>query len=453
MGYATLSILALYFFNGTAGSGDSVHHYLFAKYAPSSPHLFFNHWAKPLFVLLASPFSQFGFIGIKIFNALLTGASLYFTTKSVEKMELPNSSVVFILALFSPLFFVLTFSGLTEPLFAFFISFALFQVTKKNLIFASILVSFLPFIRSEGLIIIGVFALFFLFKKQWKPLVLLGFGHVAYSLAGWPFTGDLLWVFNKIPYAHLSSTYGSGDLFHFVDQLFYVVGAPIYILFMLGIVKIIIDSFQKKITTEIFIIVFLGTGAFILAHSLFWYMGIFNSMGLKRVLIAIIPLTSIIALIGYNFIISAIPLKNNWKPILHFAIIGLVLIFPFTSNPAAIDFKEDLMLTNDQVLVGKISKRIIQLKGEKSCVLHSNPYLSLILPLNHFDSSERKEFTQEYMSSSKSGDLLIWDSWFAVIEHGVLESELLINLQLLRIEEFSIDDSEREIRYVIFKRR
>ena len=53
----------------------------------------------------------------------------------------------------------------------------------------------------------------------------------SYKNAGFYIYNDLFWVINKIPYARLSSTYGSGELFHFIDQMNYVVGIPIYILF------------------------------------------------------------------------------------------------------------------------------------------------------------------------------------------------------------------------------
>lgn len=70
--YTIIAAFTLYYFNGTGDSGDSIHHYLFAKYAPIHPSLFFNHWAKPLYVLIFSPFAQFGFIGVKILNTFIS---------------------------------------------------------------------------------------------------------------------------------------------------------------------------------------------------------------------------------------------------------------------------------------------------------------------------------------------------------------------------------------------
>ena len=77
--YIVIAVLTIIFFNGTGDAGDSIYHYLFAKYAPIHPELFFYHWAKPVYVLLASPFAQFGFTGIKIFNALVSLTTIFLT--------------------------------------------------------------------------------------------------------------------------------------------------------------------------------------------------------------------------------------------------------------------------------------------------------------------------------------------------------------------------------------
>ena len=301
--YAIIATFTILFFDGTGGAGDSIQHYLFAKFAPLHPQLFFNHWAKPVYVLLVSPFAQFGFIGVKIFNAIVSLLSIFFTFKIAQKLNLKNAIMGAVILIFSPLYFVLTFSGLTEPLFALFISISLYAILKHKYIAACLIVSFLPFIRSEGLIIIGVFAFYFLLKKKWKLIPLLLFGNVVYSIAGFFVYNDFLWVFNKIPYAHLSSTYGSGRLFHFVDQLIYIVGVPIYILFWLGVISIIWKSiililnnfakqklfrssnavqkqiwkfcnsfpykYKKKINLELQVLVFLGFLSFFVAHTLF----------------------------------------------------------------------------------------------------------------------------------------------------------------------------------------
>ncbi len=134
--YAIIATLTIIFFDGTGDGGDSIQHYLFAKFAPLHPQLFFNHWAKPVYVLLVSPFAQFGFIGVKIFNAIVSLLTIFFTFKIAQKLNLKNAIMGAVILIFSPLYFALTFSGLTEPLFALFISISIYAILKHKYIAA-----------------------------------------------------------------------------------------------------------------------------------------------------------------------------------------------------------------------------------------------------------------------------------------------------------------------------
>ena len=378
--------------------------------------------------------------------------TIFFTFKIAQKLNINNAIIGAIILIFSPLCFVLTFSGLTEPLFALFISIGLYTILVKKPIISCLLISFLPFIRSEGLIIIGVFGLYFLLKRKWKLIPFLLFGHIVYSIAGFFVFNDLLWVFNKIPYARMSSTYGSGELSHFVTQLMYVIGVPIYILFWSGVLIIIWKSIKNRISIEIQILVFLGFFSFFIAHSLFWYLGIFNSMGLNRVIIGVAPLISIISLIGFNFLTDEI-FKNKRIPNLIFQglLIAYILIFPFTSNPAAINWERDLSLSKDQQSANQIADLISHNRGSNQRFVFAHPYLSEVLKIDHFDDTKRLELTADFMNHIKSGDIVIWENWFAVVEHGVTKEYLDTNTELTCLHNISVWDQGREILYSVYQ--
>lgn len=55
---------------GYIGDADSATHYRFARYAWKYPVNLLDHWAKPVFTLLASPFAKFGHTGVSVFNLL-----------------------------------------------------------------------------------------------------------------------------------------------------------------------------------------------------------------------------------------------------------------------------------------------------------------------------------------------------------------------------------------------
>jgi hypothetical protein len=452
--YAVLATLTIIYFNGTGDAGDSITHYLFARYAPVHPELFFDHWAKPVYVLLACPFAQFGFTGIKVFNAVGALFTIFFTYRTVQELMLKNAVLVVVIMIFTPLYYILTFSGLTEPLFALALAVCLYLAIKEKFLAASLVISFLPYIRSEGLIIIGVFAFWLLLKKQWKVLPFLFFGSFVYSIAGFFVYHDLLWVFSRIPYAQAGSPYGSGSLFHFTEQLFYVTGVPVYILFWLGIISIILRSFRKTITQEELILVAGGFLCFFVAHSLFWYFGIFNSMGLKRVLIAVMPLTAIISLQGFNFITDFI---SSDKMILKRTVQGIlviyIVIFPFTANPAAINWKKDMMLNKDQQCALEAVHFIADKKLTGSQILCAHPYVFMALNIDCFDNRERPGFSQNDIRQMKPGDIIIWENWFALVESNISNKALEEDSTLVNLYNSTVEEDGREILYSVYIRK
>lgn len=447
---AILSAFILIYYKGTGDAGDSVLHYLYSKYAFEHHGLFFNHWAKPLFVLLSSTFAQFGFTGIKVFNVVVMLFTSYFTYLSIVRLKIQNAIVGPLILLFSPLVFVLTFSGLTEPLFALFLILSIYLTLSQKLIPALILISFLPFIRSEGLFYLGIFALYLVLQKKWKTLPLLLTGHVLYSVAGYAFYKDLFWIFTKIPYAKMSSTYGNGNAFHFVHQMNYVVGIPIYILFWLGVFTVIWKIIKQKIQRDFFVLIFLGFFCFFIAHSIFWYMGIFNSMGLKRVLISVAPLASIIALLGFNTVTTFFQ-HQKIRLILQGLFVAYLIVFPFTSNPAAIKWESDFSLSTDQIMAQKVSEFVQQLPNKKRRYFYTHPYLSMVLHTDHFDEGKRLELNGEYNRLMQKGDLIIWENWFAVVECGIRKEQLDQNQNLKALYDSTALQKGRTVQFTLYE--
>src|SRR5580658_10738476 len=77
--FFTLGIILTFTANGTCDDGDSIMHYQFARWAIVHHQLFFDHWAKPLYVLIACPFAQLGIPGIKVFNLLVSSITILLT--------------------------------------------------------------------------------------------------------------------------------------------------------------------------------------------------------------------------------------------------------------------------------------------------------------------------------------------------------------------------------------
>ncbi|MDQ3111787.1 MAG: hypothetical protein M3R17_18010 [Bacteroidota bacterium] len=453
--YAVLAAFTIFYFNGTGDSGDSITHYLFAKYAPRHPDLYFHHWAKPVFVLLASPFAQFGFGGMKLFNVLNTLGTIFLTYKIAERLQLKNTYAVALLLIFSPMYFVLTFSGLTEPLFALFLAGAIFLCTKRKYLPAILLVSFMPFVRSEGLIFLGVFGVYLIAKQKWKLIPWLAAGHFVYSFAGYFAHQDLLWVFRKIPYAHFDSIYGRGDMGHFAKELFYILGLPALVLFLFGFVALLKDILKrKKISRLVWIVVFGGFLCFFAAHTIFWYYGIFGSMGLTRVFICVIPLMALIMLKGFNFLTEEIiPDRKNISVVLKVAILFYIVAFPFTRTHGAIVFDRDMTLSVEQKAAEEVGKFLFEQKTETPKIAYEAPHLAIALNIDPFDQRKRTHLNAANLKTLKSGDVLIWDNHFALLDMKINKEELDQDTTFTNVFTIPMSENGREAEYRIYRKK
>lgn len=478
--YIIIAALTIYLFDGTGDPGDSVLHYLYAHYAFQQPELYFDHWAKPFFVLLSSPFAQFGFVGMKVFNAGITTISLYCTYRVAKSLGIAFAEGAMLFYMFAPLCYVLTFSGLTEPLFACVtIASAFFWIVKKNHILAFSLLSFLPFVRSEGLIFVILLGLYGIWKQEWKSLPFLALGHVVYSIAGYFVYKDILWVFTKIPYANMSSPYGKGALFHFIEQSPIVIGLPVFGMLVLGVISIgfylwtrsselrsdisatplrttdIPTATTKVWITEELAWIWLPYLAFLGAHSLFWYLGIFNSMGLNRVLIGVMPLMAIIALRGYHFFFSCFAAFPKLQTVLRYGFWIYLLIYPFTDNHGAVHWKRDMYLTTAHQSLATIGKSLEHTKNQGYVYYVNAPYICEVLDLNPFNPKERRLLFQHELvelSHTHQKAILIWADYCPEAPMTIRDIQAILpEITLLQKYEYTDDDGQIR-RFEVWKR-
>ena len=425
--FVAFCLVAL-FKDGTGDEADSISHYFISRYAIEHPYLFIHHWGKPVFVLLSTLFAQSGFTGIKLFNCLMACLTAFFTYRTAKLLRMDMAWLSVLLLFFSPLYFILMFSGLTEYLFAFVLILSVFLMIDGKTKFSSILVSFIPFVRTEGLIVIGIFAFYLIIKKKFRIIPWLLTGHILYSLAGFLYYRDFLWVFREIPYLNMGSPYGTGHIWDFFNKLYYVIGFPVYLVLGLGIMYILITFFKRSLRlsrksyNDELILVYGTFVAYFLAHSLFWGLGIFNSMGLGRVMIAVLPAIVLIGLRGIQMVSG---FRSTWlNLIVKAAVIAYLLVFPFTGNPAAVKWKTDFDLTSGQKL---IKEMIGQVKsGNQTMKIYSsNPYIPLVWEADPFDTLEFERLSKFTGKNLDDRPVLIfWDNWFSVIEDHVTHDNL-----------------------------
>lgn len=422
--YAIVMVAIALLADGTGDEGDSILHFLYAKTAWQYKIHFFNHWAKPVYVLFAFPFAHFGFVGVKLMNVLFNCGSLWVTYQIARSLDYKWTWIPPLLLASTPMFNHLSLSGLTEPMSACFLMAGLYLLIKEKWIYALLLLSFLPFVRSEGLLMLGTVFVYLIIVSKYQYLPLLFFGHVFYGIAGYAFYKDVFWVFNQMTYATWSSPYGNGEWLHFVKRLPEITGTALTLVFIIGLLYgfiLLIRYFRKQVSAKEkpeLLLIYGSLMVYFLAHTSFWALGIFNSGGILRVMITIMPL---MALVSYRGIEYAFAFVNNphvqKKLIIASAI--LLAIYPFSGNVYAYKWNRDFVLKADQYAQKELAQWLKNTYPDyhKQTIYLEAVYLCETLNIDWFNVRERRRLLDAFNDNQfKTGDFVIWDDWFAVVE-------------------------------------
>ncbi len=418
--YFILSLCISLSSSGTYDAGDSVMHYQIAHYAFQHPENFLSHWGKPFFTLVAAPFAALGFGGMKLFQCLLALGTGWFTYQIAKQLGFKWAWMAPILVLAAPEFFLSQLSGLTEPLFAFVLILGVFWLLSGKSIGGALLLSMLPFVRTEGFLLLPVFGLWLGWRREWKSMPFLASGTVVYAILGGIFLGDFLWIWTDNPYAGKPLNYGLGDFLHFPKMYLYVVGIPIYVLTLLGFLMLPLRMAIQRMARPMdeLMLVFGPFCIYFGAHCYFWVSGTGHSMGLLRVMIAILPLGALIAHSGIARLLEWIPAQLSKIRIgLLGGIAAYILAFPFIPNPASIDIKE-LSLAVDQQLL-KETAAAMREKGLLNRKIYSaHPSAAYFCGIDPFDPTQYRSLNRYNADNPAAGCLIVLDTWFAKVESG-----------------------------------
>jgi len=452
--FVLVDLFGVFINQNTFDGGDSILHFIYAQQALDYPSYLLHHWAKPIFVLFASPFAQMGWIGMKLFNTICIVGALLLMSKlyqwANDGQRTPSRNLIWILpfGLLMPDLFMVQSSGLTEPLFALLLCAGLMAYHRGYSSWALIIWSFLPFVRSEGWIVIPVLAVLCILNGKVKKLGYFTFGTIAYSIIGSSHHHDLLWVFHRNPYSGTEHKYGSGSWFHYVEQLPYAMGLPLFLLLVAGTVLIGFHLIQNKVSIRSpFVWAITIFWAFFCAHTIFWAMGWFHSFGLRRVFIAVLPLTTLISayvidrLQGGQF--------QSWGRVV---IILTVLIFPFTGNKMGFSFPDSLKKDVSLRCADEAAKWFQSSQYSSSAVCYAQHYLTIALERDMDDPAQVRIMEKGVIEDLEPGTVIFWDSYFSYSDKGVSEQMLESAPDIFKLQEFSVRSSDKTHRISMYRK-
>ncbi len=426
-----IHLLVLVLSETAHGGADMIGHYFISHYAFKYPYLFFDHWGKPFYTLLASPFAQMGFVSARLFSILCGLLSVYFIMRILNRLGARLHWLAYIGFAFAPMFFHVMQSTLTETLLGLMLVIVAFMMMKEKYLLSAIIVSFMPFVRTEAVIFMPIVALVYLFRKQYLAIPGLLAGAVIYTAAGYFFHHDWFWIVHKMPYSIGSSIYGKGELLHFVRNHNLITGWPLSVLLFTGTIlwarEIIKSGFRPDSRALLLITISLLWLSYFAAHSFVWWRGMGGSMGLIRVMAAIVPLMAIPALYGLHWMFAT-KVKNR-----SFQITILLVIVAFQ----AYNYKNHLFYEYWHSPKSKLTMEVAgYLKKTKLAKIYFfDPNIPFFLGIDPYDKEIARQGTIERFQPSGSlsdGDILVWDAHFGPNEYQIPLSNLENDTDLVR---------------------
>lgn len=425
-----LLLCAVVLTNGTAGNGDSLCHYLIARGAAKNQALFFDHWGKPLYTLLSFPFAQLGFKAVKCYNvlAMSIACAAAYHTACIAGIKRAWLTVLFFF--FASETIEVTPSAFTEPTFALVLAIGILLISRKSLKAGLIVLSFLPFARTEGLFILplGVAFLYAVNQIRFWPWLLTG--HVVISLLGYPYHESILWVFSENPYARTELLEGERHWHYFPVRMYYLIGPVSCFVLSAGILHTVYTYFKSKKSIQLHLTFWLICGSFLvvfIAHSIFWTFGMFGSIGLTRVIMGTMPCIAILCVAGFN--LMTYPLYKLHSKFAEYVTESVLLIslfyFTFLYAPTAADLKSDFTLNEGQQFMAHQLSPYIKEKYTDDAFYFSDPALSHFLNQNLYDSTAFQLFYKKPDYRLRANEVIIWDEYWSFTLHNMSLDTLL----------------------------
>jgi hypothetical protein len=424
------------------GGGDNYWHYYFSKYAFRFPKFFLHHWGKPFFILLTCVVTQFGFYALNIFNIVCGLLSALIAYKWCKKMGFGYSTAAILVVVISPVYLSIMNSGLTEPLFSLLVIYSAYLLYFEKYTWACLVISTLPFSRSEGMFILLIFMVYIIIVRKFKHLPLLAVAFVFYGLLGLLAGKNFLWYFTENPYAVVSQ-YGHGTYTHFITRYDFTFGAPYVIAFFVGTLiigrNIILNKefyFWKLPgkNFKLFYLSFIPTMAFFLFHVYAWGAGKFASAGLERVMGCVIPIGAMMCMVSVNMIHR-----------INFRIVRSVLIIVFlyfSVNAPFIYYRYPIKAYGPEKAVREAASWFVKVREPGSRIFYTHSGIVFFADYDPYDplNSECMNFPLEEDCTQKSAPgkfYYFWDNRYTPSACGV-NLETLENCPKLRkMKEFS----------------
>lgn len=409
---------------------DGLTHYMFSRHAFNENHYFWSVWGRPLCTgVYAIPAAIGKVLGVRVMSLLLAVATGLVTYRIAKNQGYRLPALAALLLFAQPLYFLHSFSELTEVPFAFVATLAVWAFQARQFFWMTVAVSILPMGRPEGFGLIFLACLALLHERKWYYFFIIPLPLVIWTYFGWRSVGSpadtpwYMWLPRNWPYA-LKSLYGKGPWYHFLLLLPALLSPGFFPVFFIGVWRCLtgfarpqdskLPAFLASHTARVQTVIVTIPLMVFFVHSVLWMFGLMASNGELRYLLCVAPMWALVCAKGFEWVWMQFPALDRWSrqygmpgP---FRTAGLLALLPVIANmyyrvvPLRI-YAADLMAREAAEWYAGNG----ELRKAYPKVMSSPPAIYFALDMSASDKSRAESCSRESVARAPMGTILFWD--------------------------------------------
>jgi hypothetical protein len=418
---------------------DATTHFLMARYALKEHHYLTDVWGRPLCTAVYALPARIGTVEQGRFATRLTSLAMALIVAAVtyliaKRQGFRRPALVWLLLLAQPVFFLHSFSELTEIPFAIVLMLAFLAYQRKQWLAMAALTGLLPLGRPEGFGFIVMAAAALLAHRRARWLWILPLPFLAWTYAGWfieatapsmpplPWYRWLFnarwptWVFRRWPYSY-QSMYGRGFPLSFVGRLPVLVGPLIFPFTLVGLALELrwllperrasgwiawLRGLSHERRCEFWIV--LIPLSILIVHSILWWRGKMGSNGELRYLVIVGPFFAIAGARGWEWIWT----RFDWKAPLLWA--GVAALLPASVNKfykvVPLKLYEEGIVARD---VARWYGSDAALRRDFPRIMPTMQQVYFYMDLSQTDKQRTLQAMKPLVEEAPPGTLMVWD--------------------------------------------
>jgi len=398
--------------------GDACTHYLIARFSLQDVRELLGVWGRPLVTALYAPGAQLGVTAVRLTSLVVALLAALLTYRVAVGLGQRGPAIAVICLLGQPLFFLHSFSELTELPFAALLIAAFWAYQRRRFLVMAVLISISPLARPEGYGFMGLAALALLAHRRWWWGAVLPLPLLVWSYSGWVLVSNrqnyghgalnwLLWLRHAWPYSQ-ASAYPPGPLLGFFWRLPVVVGPAFFPFLFLGIYAMTRGSWRRLDHDRRCQLLVVALPLSVLAgHSVLWWCGRMASSGELRYLLVTAPMWALLCAAGWQWAQQHLrwPAPLRW--------VALAALLPLLANAA---YPVVPLKAYDHDLLGqRVAAWYAQepaLAADFPRVMATSPSIYFSMDIHKSNARRAVPCSQRLVLHPPEGVLLVWDEQY-----------------------------------------